>query len=385
MTTASRQVEFGEVHLPEAEDPFREIKAKTAAWPINEATLLFDARHAVYRAIHTRDGLTSPTGEDTRGLHGFLEIVATCCAIFRTSRIVLFWDGGVENKRKVHPGYKLRQDAAKTDDEIAQALQTKAAMEVAIQGVKRLGLPEVYHNQFEADDLIGTAIANLVDAPCPVCKGGAEFAILSTNPPRRRECGTCGDKARVAGRVVIVSDDKDFYQLVGPNVSIWRGVSKKLVGPAEFASQFPFTPDKYVDWKALVGESATGDNIPGVPGFGEKKASTYIGSHGSLMAAIDYARDRITKPKPYAVDVALANNVEAANLSFTLSRICRSQPDLAAWSGGTAASIAARSIAEALKNCQRRISFANASRVLRGTYGFAAETCETVLRPMGFV
>lgn len=346
---SSRQVEFGEVHLPEAEDPFREIKAKTAAWPINEATLLFDARHAVYRAIHTRDGLTSPTGEDTRGLHGFLEIVATCCAIFRTSRIVLFWDGGVENKRKVHPGYKLRQDAAKTDDEIAQALQTKAAMEVAIQGVKRLGLPEVYHNQFEADDLIGTAIANLTS------------------------------------RTIIVSDDKDFYQLVGPNVSIWRGVSKKLVGPTEFASQFPFTPDKYVDWKALVGESVTGDNIPGVPGFGEKKASTYIGSHGSLMAAIDYARDRITKPKPYAVDVALANNVEAANLSFTLSRICRSQPDLAAWSGGTAASVAARSIVEALKNCQRRISFANASRVLRGTYGFAAETCETVLRPMGFV
>jgi len=348
-TASSRQVDFGEVHLPEAEDPFREIKLKTAEWPVNETTLFFDARHAVYRAIHTRDGLTSPTGEDTRGLHGFLEIVATCCSIFRTNRFVLFWDGGVENKRKVHPGYKLRQDAAKTDDEIAEALRTKAAMEVAIKGVKHLGLPEVYHNQFEADDLIGTALANMTS------------------------------------RTIIVSDDKDFYQLVGPNVSVWRGVSKKLVGPEEFASQFPFTPDRYVDWKALVGEPATGDNIPGVPKFGEKTASAYIGAHGSLMAAIDYARDRITKPKPYAVDVALANNVEAANLSFTLSRICRSQMDLAAWSGGTAASAAARTIVGTIANCQRRISFANATRVLRGTYGFAAETCETVLRPMGFV
>lgn len=349
MTQASRQVEFGEVQLPEAEDPFREIKLKTADWPVNETTLFFDARHAVYRAIHTRDGLTSPTGEDTRGLHGFLEIIATCCTIFRTNRFVLFWDGGVENKRKIHPGYKLRQDAAKTDDEIAEALRTKAAMEVAIAGVKRLGLPEVYHNQFEADDLIGTAISNIDD------------------------------------RIVIVSDDKDFYQLVGPNVSVWRGVSKKLVGPEEFASQFPFTSDRYVDWKALVGEPATGDNIPGVPGFGEKKASAYIGSHGSLMAAIDYARDRITKPKPYAVDVALANNVENATLSFQLSRICRSETDLAKWSGCASASTAVRSIASAIKNCQRRVSFANAARVLRGTYGFAAETCEAVLGPMGFV
>lgn len=353
----SRQIGFGDSSIPVTvgEDPFREIKAKTAGWEQDSAILLFDARHAAYRAIHTREGLNSPAGEDTRGLHGFLEIVSTCCQIFKTKRFCLFWDGSVENKRKVHPGYKLRQDAAKTDEEIRNHEMTREAMRVTREGSDRLGLPTAFHPEFEADDMIGV---------------GARMAAELDDQ-----------------RIVIVSDDKDFYQLIDDRTFVWRGIVKKLVGPEEFASQFPFKPPQYVDWKALVGEPVTGDNIPGVKGFGDKTASSYIGSHGSLQSAIDYAVQRIkqSKPKPYAVDVALANNIEAARLSYRLSAIATCRGDLAQWSTARSATAAERAVQDGLGNDTRRISLANASRVLRGTYGFAAETCLNVLPPMGIV
>lgn len=353
VSTNARAVDFGEVDV-RTEDPFAEVRKTTDSYEQDSTLLLFDARHAAYRAIHTREGLTAPDGSDTRGLHGFLEIVSTACSIFRTSRFLIVWDGGVENKRKAHPLYKSRQDRPSTPEEVEAHEATRAAMKVTMEGTAKIGMPSVFHPEFEADDLIGIA-------------------------------------SRIEGthhRTVVVSDDKDFYQLITPLCSIWRGVSKRLVGPAEFAAEFPFTPAQYVDFKALVGEPDTGDNIPGVPGFGPKTAAKYIGSHGSLDAAIAFAVSAAsrTKPKPYAVDIALASNQQAAHLSRKLSKIATHSTDLAVWALPRTARAVDETLLLAVANVSlpRGRAYDAAARTLRGFYGFSAETCEQCLRPMGY-
>lgn len=353
VNTNARAVDFGEVDV-KSEDPFSEVRKITDLYEKDSTLLLFDARHAAYRAIHTREGLTAPDGSDTRGLHGFLEIVSTACSVFRTTRFLIVWDGGVENKRKVHPHYKSRQDRPSTPEEVEAHEATRAAMKVTREGTDKIGMPKVHHSEFEADDLIGLA-----------------SRIESTHH-----------------RTVIVSDDKDFYQLITPLCSIWRGISKRIVGPAEFASEFPFTPSQYVDYKALVGEPDTGDNIPGVPGFGPKTAAKYIGSHGSLDAAIAFAVSSAsrTKPKPYAVDVALASNQPAAHLSRRLSKISTTASDLAGWSMPRTAKAVEGMLRLAVDTLSlpHGRSYDKAARVLQGFYGFSSETCEQCLRPMGY-
>lgn len=353
----SKPVQFGEVDVS-TDDPFVEVKKKTAAYAKDSTLLLFDARHAVYRAIHTREGLTSPDGKDTRGLHGFLEIVATVCGIFRTNRFLVVWDGGVENKRAFHPAYKSRQDRPSTDEEIQLAEMTRAAMRVAREGSDRIGIPSLHHPNFEADDLIGLAAYSR--------------AVQDVD------------------RVVVVSDDKDFLQLVDSHVLVWRGVSKRLVGLPEFNEEYPFPPERFVDFKALVGEPETGDNIPGVPGFGVKTAMKYIGSHGDLESAIKFAVSAasVSKPKPHTVDINLSTHIDDAMLSYKLSKIATEQDDLREWTGSEEAEKVASLVSSRVDSvcsdrCRKR--FSEAVKILRGEYGFAIETCENVLRPMGYL
>jgi len=356
VTTAqanAKSVEFGEIDVS-TEDPFSEIKKTTGSWNPNSTLLLFDARHAAYRAIHTRVGLTAPNGDNTCGLHGFLEIVSQVCDIFRSTRFLCVWDGGVEAKRKLHPFYKSRQDKPSTAEEVAKQEDIRNAMRVTKDGTANIDMPSIHHNEFEADDLIGF--------------------ISRISKPKWVE------------RTVIVSDDKDFYQLITPDCFVWRGITKRLVTPEAFAAEFPFPPDAYVDYKALVGEPETGDNIPGVEGFGEKTAAKYIGSHGTLDNAIAFAKKAVSLPKPRAVDVNLANSEDDARLSYRLSMIARSAAHLAAWSSPAVASrvhaIVNNLVFGGLGYKQKELR--KATRILRGEYGFAHETCASVLPMMGY-
>lgn len=350
----ARTVEFGEVDVAK-DDPFSEIRRRVEPWGKDSTLLLFDARHAAYRAIHTREGLTDPNGRNTCGLHGFMEIVGQACDIFKSSKFIVVWDGGVAAKRVVHPLYKSRQDKPSTPEEVAKAEEIRAAMKVTVEGVTKIGLPSIKFEEFEADDLIG---------------------YLSRVPrPKQIE------------RVVIVSDDKDFYQLISDEVFMWRGITKRFVGVEEFRAEFPFSPPQYVDFKALVGEPETGDNIPGVAGFGPGKAAKYIGSHGTLAKAIAHAKlaVQVSKPKPLATDINLAASEKDAWLSFKLSKIAIGYESLRVWGsekGVDDVMLKAQSLMVSLSKW--RPSFTDAARVLRGVYGFAPETCEAVLRPMGY-
>lgn len=353
--TNARDIELGTVTV--GEDPFAEARARKFCK--DEVLLVLDARHACYRAFYTRD-LSGPDGRPTSALHGVLEIVSGACAAFNTRRFVLVWDGSVESKRKIHPGYKARHDTDPTPEERAQRERASLSIKVAREGFDMLGLPQLFHPKFEGDDLVGCM---------------SRYAIAARSDPVD------------PGHVVIVTDDKDHYQLVSTHVSVWRGIVKRLIDIRAFASMYAFPPARWADYKALVGEDPSADNIPGVAGFGDVTAAKFIAVHGNLEAAIAYAKSRVAAPKskPHKVEIALANGETDARLSYRLSRLCLHRDDLAAWDPDAApgAMCAIRDAYIEAVQTSRPLSLATVAK-FRGRFGFSEMTLASVLPPMGY-
>lgn len=137
--------------------------------------------------------------------------------------------------------------------------------------------------------------------------------------------GTLARKAEKKGlRVFLVSGDKDFMQLVSPNVSLMRpakqGGDPEVVGLEGVKEKFGVTPDKVIEVLALTGDSS--DNVPGVPGIGEKTAIPLIQKFGGLDA-LYRSLDEIPQK---GVRTKLESNKDLAYLSRTLVTIHTDAP-----------------------------------------------------------
>src|SRR6185436_17690986 len=115
--------------------------------------------------------------------------------------------------------------------------------------------------------------------------------------------------------VTIVSADKDLLQLVRPGISVAHTFREKVYTPALVEADIGVPPDRVVDLLALIGDTI--DNIPGVPGIGEKGAPQLIRDFGSLEALLD--RTAEVKRKNYRE--GLEQNREQALLSKELATI----------------------------------------------------------------
>ncbi|HYN22935.1 MAG TPA: DNA polymerase, partial [Thermoanaerobaculia bacterium] len=128
--------------------------------------------------------------------------------------------------------------------------------------------------------------------------------------------GSLACRAAEAGyEVVLVSADKDLMQLVEPRVSLYHTGRTKLYGPKEVEEDFGVPPAKVADVLALMGDSI--DNIPGVPGIGEKGAKSLIQEYGSLEELLARAGEVPRK----AYREGLVEHQEQARLSKELSTI----------------------------------------------------------------
>jgi DNA polymerase-1 len=129
--------------------------------------------------------------------------------------------------------------------------------------------------------------------------------------------GTLTRKAADGGLdVVIVTGDKDFFQLVGDGVAVFNPKDDGTwFDPAGVEKKFGVRPDQVVDVLALMGDAV--DNVKGVPGIGEKGARALIGEHGTLDALLAGA-DRVTQRK---YRTALTEHAAAARLSRDLVQI----------------------------------------------------------------
>ena len=113
--------------------------------------------------------------------------------------------------------------------------------------------------------------------------------------------------------VVIVTGDKDMLQLVGPGVTVYDSLKERTIGPAEVEERFGVPPERVVEIMGLMGDAS--DNIPGVPGIGEKTAQALIKEYGTIEDLLANTH-KITRPK---LRQSLMENAGLARLSRELA------------------------------------------------------------------
>ena len=247
--------------------------------------LLVDAYGLIYRAFHAIPPLTNSRGILTNAAFGFTSILLRAIADARPERAIVAFDApGATHRHERFPAYKAQRPPM--PDEL------RSQVPLVRDLVAALGLPLLEAPGYEADDVIGTI---------------AEQA------------------QREGWEVMIVSGDLDMLQLVGPNVSLLhtaKGGADAMVtyDPAKIFERYGLTPEQIVDFKALKGDSS--DNIPGVPGVGEKTASKLIASFGSLEALYE----RLDEVEPPRIRELLRGNRDAAFAGQGLMTIDRDAP-----------------------------------------------------------
>ena len=253
--------------------------------PTKRRLLLVDAYGLIYRAFHALPPLTNSRGQLTNAAYGFTSILLRTMADLDPERAIVAFDApGTTYRHERFPAYKAQRPSM--PDEL------RSQVPIVRDLVAALGLPLLEATGYEADDVIGT-IATAAE--------------------------------RDGWEVHIVSGDLDMLQLVTKKVHLMhtaKGGADAIVeyDPERVFARYGLTPEQMVDFKSLKGDSS--DNIPGVPGVGEKTASKLIASFGSLEQL--YAR--LDEVEPVRIRESLAANRDAAFAGQGLMTIDRDAP-----------------------------------------------------------
>jgi DNA polymerase-1 len=244
---------------------------------------LIDAYALIYRAFFAfiNRPLTNSRGENTSAPFGFANFLLSIREDHRPDYLAIVFDKGMSQREEMYPEYKATRE--KMPEELAASLP------------RIHELVEGFHDEavavegFEADDVIGT------------------LAL----------------KAREEGlEAVIVSGDKDLYQLVGPGIHLLNpgrggptGVESEWVDETNAHEKFGIPPEQITNYLALVGD--TSDNVPGAPGIGPKTAVKLLREHGELEEILARAPDMTAK----RARESLTENAELVRLSKKLVTI----------------------------------------------------------------
>ncbi len=215
---------------------------------------LIDGTALAYRAHFAlgRAGLRTPGGRPTGAVYGFIRMLRALLRAEDPARVAVALDPRTPTFRHgLYPEYKATRQ--KMPDELREQLP------VIRDFLTAAGIPVLEVDGFEADDVIGTLAAR---------------------------------GAREGFRSVLVTGDKDFMQLVDGGIRLYdptRPGDEAWSGPEEVRRRFGVGPDRVTDILGLMGDAS--DNIPGVPGVGEKTAAELVQTFGSLEGALDRAED----------------------------------------------------------------------------------------------
>ncbi len=247
--------------------------------------MLLDAHSLIYRAWFAlfETPLTTSQGQLVNAAFGFWSIVLRGFADMRPDHVVCCFDVGRSFRADRYEGYKATRRPTPDDlrDQFPIVRETVAAF----------GIPIYELAGFEADDLIGSLSRQ------------AEMADLET---------------------IIVSGDLDMLQLVSERTRLMTtrlGVQSTVVyDPARIHERYGLAPGQMIDFKALKGDST--DNIPGIPGVGDKTAAKLLVEFGSL----DEVYARIDEVKPDKLRQKLSDNRDDVTLWRELVTIDRLAP-----------------------------------------------------------
>lgn len=204
--------------------------------------LIVDGHAYAYRAFYAIRHLNSPNGQATNAIYGFIKMLMKMQAQLQPTHLMIVWDGGLAEERMILlPEYKAQR--AEMPSDLEQQLDQ------IIGYLRAASITSFCETGFEADDFIATFARKSTEAGVPV---------------------------------VIASADKDFMQLVTPQISLLNpnDKSETLWGAAQVREKTGVEPEQIVDWLSLIGDSV--DNIPGVTGVGPKTATDLLKQFGSL-------------------------------------------------------------------------------------------------------
>ena len=244
---------------------------------------LIDAYALIYRSYFAfiNRPLSNAAGENTSAPFGFTRFLMDIREDFSPDYLAVVFDAGDSFRDEIYPEYKATRE--KMPDDLRASL---GRVRDIVEGFND---PIIELDGYEADDVIGT---------------------LAT-------------KAAAAGlEAVIVSGDKDFYQLVGPSVHLMNpgrggatGVAADWVTEENADEKFGIPPHQIADYLALVGDSS--DNVPGAAGIGPKTAVILLEQHPDIEALIEHAAEL----KPPRASKSLTENADMVRLSKQLVTI----------------------------------------------------------------
>jgi DNA polymerase-1 len=235
---------------------------------------LIDGYSNIFRAFYAIRNLSNSRGEPTNAVYGFVTMLRKLLREENPELIGVALDVGKTFRSEKYEEYKANR-APMPEDLASQMPYIRRTLEA-------YRIPILELKGWEADDVLGSL-------SCRAAEAGYQ--------------------------VVLVSADKDLMQLVEPRVSLFHTGRNKLYGPADVEEDFGVPPAKVADVLALMGDAI--DNIPGVPGIGDKGAKSLIQEYGSLEDLL--ARAAEVKKKSYRE--GLEQHAEQARLSKELSTI----------------------------------------------------------------
>jgi DNA polymerase-1 len=242
---------------------------------------LIDGNSLVYRAFFALpESIATSKGQPTNAIFGFASMLVKIISEYGVKPTLVVWDAGMSGRKEVYEEYKGQRDSK--PDLLAEQWPHMQPL------VDAFGYENVRVEGFEADDVIATI----------------------------------SDRAKEQGyEVMVVTGDRDLFQLIQPGVRVMatsRGITEtKVYDHDAVVDRYGIAPDLIPDFVGLKGD--TSDNIPGVPGIGEKTASQLLQEHGSLEGVLSNV-DKISGAKRKE---NLTNHAEDARISKQLATAIR--------------------------------------------------------------
>ena len=247
----------------------------------DSTVVLVDGSSYLFRAYHALPPLTTSRGQPTGAVRGVINMLRKLQKDYPTSHFAVIFDApGKTFRDDLYADYKANRPAMPDD--------LRAQIQPLHDFIRALGLPLICESGVEADDVIGT-LANSLSAD--------------------------------GHQVIISTGDKDMAQLVNPQVTLVNTMTNSVMDRAGVIDKFGIPPELIIDFLALQGDKV--DNIPGVPGVGEKTALallTGIGSLEKIYANLDQVATLDVRGAK-SLAAKLEDNREQAFLSYQLATI----------------------------------------------------------------
>ncbi|WP_166422452.1 DNA polymerase I [Paraglaciecola sp. 20A4] len=247
----------------------------------NNPFILVDGSSYLFRAFHGMPPLTNSKGQDTGAVYGVINMLRSLIKQFNPTHMAVVFDAkGKTFRDDIYSEYKANRPSMPEE--------LRGQIEPLHNIIKAMGLPIIVESGVEADDVIGTL----------------------------------ADQASKLGIATLISTgDKDMAQLVNEHVTLINTMNNHVMDPQGVIEKFGIPPELVIDFLALKGDKV--DNIPGVPGVGDKSALGLLQGIGNIdeiyknlekIASLEFrgAKKMADKMREYE---------EQARLSYTLATI----------------------------------------------------------------